>query len=214
MQRSSDARSTQDDGGDGGGTAVNIREVIEKLHEVATRLPDGLDSEVQVHICNGTDPGLMTPSIEVDTMWAQNQETLAVSSSFAVIQGHPHRDESNPPTRPATAEIDDLVEKWAADQRGVQNGAGRADLIKLRSSEGEYALLPCSDGRFVKFTLVDGQLQYLPGAPDAVAAGCLCDPGRNNNGRGHRRDGAVQMVIKDGCPLHPKIEGPVDPDDE
>jgi hypothetical protein len=26
--------------------AVNIREVIEKLQEMATRLPDGLDSEV------------------------------------------------------------------------------------------------------------------------------------------------------------------------
>jgi hypothetical protein len=193
---------------------VNIREVIEKLQEMAARLPDGLDSEVQVHICNGPEPGLMTPSIEVDTMWRQSAETLTVSGGFAIIQGHPHRDEGDSMTRPAIAEIDDLVQKWAADQRGVPDGASRADLIRLRSAEGEFALLPCSDGRFVKFSLADGQLEFLPGAPDAVAAGCLCDPERNNYGRGHRRDGAVQMVIKDGCPRHPKIDGPVDPDDE
>ncbi|MGH3754113.1 MAG: hypothetical protein ACRDRP_15735 [Pseudonocardiaceae bacterium] len=190
---------------------MNIREVIEKLHEMAARLPDGLDSEVRVHICNGNDPGLMTPSIEVDTMWTQNTETLAVSSGFAIVQGHPHLDEADSTVRPATAGIDDLVEKWAADLRGV---AGGADPIKLRSGEGEYMLLPFSDGKFVRFALADGRLQFLPGAPDAVAAGCICDPGRNNHGRGHRQGSAVQMVIKDGCPLHPKIEGPVDPDSE
>jgi hypothetical protein len=191
--------------------AVNIREVIEKLHDMAVRLPDGLDSEVQVHICNGDNPGLMTPSIEVDTMWPLSKETFAMRRGFAVIQGHPHRDKSDSTLRPATADIDDLVGEWAADQRRAEGGA---DLIKLRSGEGDYALLPCSDGTFVKFALADGKLQYLPGAPDAVAAGCLCDPGRNNFGRGHRKGSAVQMVIKSGCPLHPKIDGPVDPDNE
>lgn len=193
---------------------MNIREVIEKLHEVATQLPDGLDSEVQVHLCNGHDPGVMTPSIEVDTMWIQSAETLAVSSGFAIVQGHPHRDGGGSTTRPVTAEIEDLVEKWAADQRGVEGGNSGADPITLRAGDEEYALLPCSDGRFVKFALVDGKLQFPPGAPDAVAAGCICDPGRNNHGRGHRQGGTVHVVIKDGCPLHPKIEGPVDPDSE
>ncbi len=193
---------------------MNIREVIEKLQEVAAQLPGGLESEVQVHICNGNDPGLMTPSIEVDTMWIQNERTLALSGGFAIVQGHPHRDEGDSTTRPATSEIDDLVEKWAAEQRGVEGGSGMSDLIRLSSNEGEYVLVPMSDGKFVKFALADGTLQFLPGSPDAVTAGCICDPGRNNYGRGYLRDDGVQMVIKDGCPLHPKIDGPVDPDGE
>lgn len=193
---------------------MNIREVIEKLQEVAAQLPDGLDSEVRVHICNGSDPGLMTSSIEVDTMWTQNKDTFAVSGSFAIVQGHPHRDERDSTVRPVTSEIDDLVEKWAGDLRGGAKALGGADPIRLRSDEGEYMLLPFSDGKFVKFALADGALRFLPGAPDAVAAGCICDPERNNHGRGHQRGGSVQMVIKDGCPLHPKVEGPLDPDSE
>jgi hypothetical protein len=57
-------------------------------------------------------------------------------------------------------------------------------------------LLPCSNGRFVKFALVNGTLQFLPGAPGAVAAACACGPERNNYGRGHPQRGAVQVVIK------------------
>ena len=117
---------------------MNIREVIEKLHEGAAQLPDGLNSEVQVHICNGNDPGLMTPSIEVDTMWTHNEQTLALSGGFAIVQGHPHRGEDDSTTRPVTAEIDARVEKWAADQHGVEGRPGRSDLIRLSSAEGEY----------------------------------------------------------------------------
>lgn len=112
---------------------MNIREVIERLHEVAAQLPEGLDSEGRVHICNGSGPGLMTSSIEVDTMWIQNTETLAVSDCFAIVQGHPHRDESDSTVRPATAEIDDLVEKWAADLRGVEDGSGGSGPIGRRA---------------------------------------------------------------------------------
>ncbi|MGH3940142.1 MAG: hypothetical protein ACRDTG_16215 [Pseudonocardiaceae bacterium] len=46
----------------------------------------------------------MTPSIEVDTMWTQNKDTFAVSGSFAIVQGHPHRDERDSTTRPVTSE--------------------------------------------------------------------------------------------------------------
>lgn len=191
---------------------MNIRGVIEKLQEMAERLPDGLDSEVQVHICNQDEPGVMTPSIEVDTMWTYNQKTGALTGGFAIVQGHPHRDQGGSTTKPVTAEIDDLVERWAADLRGIQAGAG-SQMATMTSPEGEkYLLVPSSDGKFVKLALADGALRYPPGSPQAVEAGCLCDPERNNFGRGRWGGDAVQMVIKDGCPLHPKIEGPLDPD--
>jgi len=37
---------------------------------------------------------------------------------------------------------------------------------------------------------------------------------RKNYSRGYLRNDGIQMVIKGGCPLHPKIDGPVDPDSE
>ncbi len=191
---------------------MNIREVIEKLQEMAGRLPDGLDSEVQVHICNQDSPGVMTPSIEVDTMWTYNETTGAPSGGCAIVQGHPHRDTGGSTTTPVTAEIDDLVQKWAAELRGADSAGGA---VTMTSPEGEeYVLLPSSDGKFVKLALLDGAVRYLPGSPQAVEAGCLCDPERNNHGRGHWGGDAVRMIIKDGCPLHPKIEAPIDPDTE
>ena len=42
---------------------MNIRDVINKLQEVATQLPDGLDSEVRIHICNQGASGLVTPAL-------------------------------------------------------------------------------------------------------------------------------------------------------
>lgn len=193
---------------------MNIREVIEKLQEMAGRLPDGLDSDVQVHICNQDSPGVMTRSIEVDTRWTYDQKTGALRGGCAIVQGHPHRDTDSPTTTPVTAGIDDLVQKWAADLRGVDPSGG-AGLVTITSPEGEeYLLLPSSDGKFVKLALLDGAVRYLPGSPQAVEAGCLCDPERNNHGRGHWGGDKVQMIIKDGCPLHPKIEAPLDPDAE
>lgn len=193
---------------------MNIRVVIEKLQEMAERLPDGLDSDVQVHICNDDEPGVMTSAIEVDTMWTYHKETGALSGGFAIIQGHPHRDETSSTTKPVTAEIDDFVERWTADLRGV-DASGAASMVTVTSPDGEeYLLLPSSDGKFVKLTLLAGAVRYLPGSPQAVEAGCLCDPERNNFGRGHWGGDVVRMVIKDGCPLHPKIEAPLDPDDE
>lgn len=195
-------------------TAVNIREVIEQLQEMAARLPNGVDSDVQVHICNQDEPGVLTPSIAVDTMWTYNEKTGALTGGFAIVQGHPHRDKGSSATMPMTAEIDDVAERWAADLRGIDT-AGAASVVTVTSPDGEeYLLLPSSDGKFVKLTLRDGAVAHLPGSPPALEAGCICDPERNNYGRGHWGGDAVQMVIKDGCPLHPKIEGPVDPDYE
>jgi hypothetical protein len=191
--------------------AVNIREVIKKLQQVAEQLPDGLDSEVRVHICNGQQPGLMTPSIEVDT--TQNQKTLAVRGDFAIVQGHPHRDEGSGNTAPMISEIDDLVEKWASEQQGAQGRSTSPSLIRVKTDHEDYMLLPLTDGKYAKLAFAGGR-PLLPGHPNAVKAGCICDPVRNNHGWGRRHESGVQVVIKDGCPVHPKITGPVDPDSE
>ena len=53
-------------------------EVIEKLQEVATNLPNGLDTEVEIQICNGHDaPGLRTTSVEVNAVWMIDEEMAA-----------------------------------------------------------------------------------------------------------------------------------------
>ena len=190
---------------------MNIREVIEKLQQVAEQLPDGFDSEVRVHICNGQEPGLMTPSIEVDT--TQNQKTLAVWGGFAIVQGHPHRDEGSGKTAPLISEIDDLVEKWASEQQEAEGRSASPNLIRVTTDYEDYMLLPLTDGKYAKLAFAGGR-PLLPGHPNAVKAGCICDPVRNNHGWGRRHESGVQVVIKDGCPVHPKVTGPVDPDSE
>lgn len=198
---------------------MNIREVIERLDQVAAELPAGLDSEVRVHICNGHDaPGFMTPSIEVDMMWVQDERTLEAKDSFAIIQGHPHLDEDveGSTTRPLTMNVDDVVQQWAAEQAGdVSPAVGRRD----RTADLDFVVDPDTGTRFVvlhrpgqtsiKLELGDdGTIRYSPGAADSVAAGCTCDPGRNNQGVGGLRDDSRVFIIKDGCPLHEQIDPP------
>lgn len=82
----------------------------------------------------------------------------------------------------------------------------------LRSSEGEeYLLLPLSDGAFVKFSVANG-VPILPGTPNAVEVGCFRSPKRNNYGRVYTRGDDVQMIVREGCPVHLKRCGPVDPE--
>lgn len=191
---------------------MNIREVIEELHKVAADLPEGFDSEVEVHICNGHDaPGLRTLSVEVHPVRVMDKTMIVVKQGLASIQGHPHRDEGSGQTVPMTAEIDDLVEKWTAEQRDGGRSASE-DITRIKTDDEEYALLPWPDGTYVKLPYVAG-IPLLPGALNATEAGCTCSPERNNYGRGYRQtDDGVEMVVKDDCPVHLRVEGPPDPD--
>lgn len=188
---------------------MNIREVIEKLHEVAKQLPNGLDSEVQVHICNGhNNPGLRTTSVEVDSVWQVDGKTYEPKEGFAQISGHPHRDEGSGRTTPLTSQIDDLVEKWSTEQPTSK------DPIRVKTDDEEYVLLPWSEGTYLRLPYVAG-MPLLPGAPNATEAGCTCSPERNNYGRGYRHaDDGVEMAVKDDCPVHLRVSGPADPDGE
>lgn len=186
---------------------MNIREVIECLNEIAAALPGGLDSEVRVHICNGNDtPGVMTPSIVVDQMWVQDKRDFTVKGSFAVIQGHPHRDKDGAGStiKPLLMEIDEVVQGWAAEQAGDGPVANSVDVTIDPDSGQRYAVIHRSGQKSIKLELSDeGTIRYPPGAPNAVEAGCTCDPIRNNqgNGAGEHDDGR-SFIIKANCPLH------------
>jgi hypothetical protein len=188
---------------------VNIREVIAKLQEVADDLPDGLDSEVEIHICNGHDnPGLRTTSVDVDAVWVMDGKMQIQKQALASIQGHPHRDEGSRQTTPLTMEVDKVAEKWAEENPAPIN------IIKVKTHNEEYVLVPWPEGTYVKLPYVAGR-PLLPGAPNATQAGCTCDPERNNYGRGYQRnEDGMEMVVKDGCPVHLRVEGPVEPNQQ
>jgi hypothetical protein len=63
-------------------------------------------------------------------MFTMNTKTSAVTERFAIVQGHPHRDEQGGSLTPVTAEADDVLEKWTADQR--DGGMGRHCCIKAK----------------------------------------------------------------------------------
>lgn len=194
---------------------MNIREVIEKLQEVAATLPNGLDTEVEIHICNGHDvPGLRTTSVEVNAAWIVDEQMRTTNEAFAQIQGHPYRDEGGGEAMPITAQIDDLAEKWATEEQETGEQPASRDIIRVKTDDEEYLLLPWPDGTYVRLPYVAGA-PLLPGAPNATEAGCTCSPERNNYGRGYRwGDDGVEVAVEDDCPVHLRVEGPVDPDQQ
>src|SRR5436305_12217561 len=148
--------------------ARHIREVINKLQEVAAQLPDGLDSEVEIHICNGHDAaGLRTTSIEINWVSVLKGGTLLPERSVAQIQGHPHRDEGSGQTTPIMSQIDDLVEEWATVQQDTGDQPGSEDIIRVKTDDEEYVLLPWSEDTYLKLPYVNG-MPLLPGAPKAT----------------------------------------------
>lgn len=199
---------------------MNIRDVIERLRELAAELPDGLDSRVRVHICNGSgNEGVMIDSIEVDSMYVQHKQTLAVSDSWAIVQGHPHRDETPGGTvyRPMTMDVDSVVEQWAAELTGEVPPTPAAST----SAEMEEYVDPDTGVRYLlahrlgqKSIMLEleghGSIRYLPGAPNSVDDGCLCSPERNNHGMGREspHDENRLLVFKDTCPIHRQIDRP------
>jgi hypothetical protein len=195
--------------------AVNIREVIEDLQQVAANLPDGLESEVEIYICNGHDaPGLRTSSVEVHPVWVMDNEMRTTKRALARIQGHPHLDEGSGETTPLTMKVDDVIEKWAAEEEEAGEDSAAWDMIRIKTDDEEYVLLPWSEDTYLKLPYV-ARMPLLPGARNATEAGCTCDPERNNYGRGYMwKDDGVEMVVKDDCPVHLRVKGPIDPDQQ
>jgi hypothetical protein len=72
-----------------------------------------------------------------------------------------------------------------------------------------YVLIPTGGGARVRLELsAGGAIRYRPGAADAVAAGCTCDPAKNNAGAGGLHDDHHVFIFRKDCPLHPEIGPP------
>jgi hypothetical protein len=71
---------------------VNIRETIEVLSGIADVLPDGLDTEVVVHLCIGPDcPVVVTREFVLEIEHTIDVLDGQQRSATAVIAVHPHR---------------------------------------------------------------------------------------------------------------------------
>lgn len=189
---------------------MNIGEIIEALEGLAQQLPDGRSSEVRVHVCNGHDaPGVLTASIEVDVMQQLNGSTGEIAAAFAIVQGHPHKDPGRGVETPIMMDVDDVVAQWSADfaERGRSRPRVELEYTTDPTTGVRYVLLPAATpGTWVRFELTEaGGIRYRPGAATALAAGCLCDPGKNNAGHGMRGDDNHAFIFRKDCPVHLQI---------
>ncbi|TCP54254.1 hypothetical protein EV191_103298 [Tamaricihabitans halophyticus] len=93
---------------------MNLGEVIAALQAKANELPTGMDTRVEVCMCNGSDVQL-TSEIVVDHMaeLATDGELLDL---FAIVQGHPHRDENARTLRGAAEDADEQLRNWTAEE--------------------------------------------------------------------------------------------------
>ena len=150
---------------------MNVRELIDLLNQAALELPDGLESTVLVHLCNGKEEaGVLTEQVGVAT----GEEDKGAAANCLIVEGHPHADDDSTERRPVAI-----------------------------GDTGEGFRIPYGEG---------GR-PILPGSPEAVAAGCLCDPEKNDHGRGARSSHTdrVDMVTHNQCAIHRRVQ--VDPED-
>lgn len=173
---------------------MNIGDLIRYLEAAAEALPDGLDSEVRVHLCNGHEaPGVFTKMVGV----SHGEPGDGKFSRWAVIEAHPHSDDEDTVYTPMTMGVDDELARMAAG-----DAPPRAGITVALGDTGEGMRLPYDqDGRVL-----------LPGSEGAVLEGCLCDPEKNKSGRGISvpENDSVAFVYNRACPLHVQVR--VDPD--
>jgi hypothetical protein len=166
---------------------VKIGELIEQLSAAAAELPEGLDSEVHVHICRGRDAfSIVTKEVTVDT-----------SVKVALVQGHPHRDDGQTVHRPVAMGVDDELARLVENPDARTEDPPSSVVIQVDETKG-YRVPLRSDGKIL-----------APGHVDALRVGCLCDPEKNNFGRGHERGSNVALIFKDDCPVHQTVTLPL-----
>lgn len=171
------------------GGSVDIRELIAHLNTAADSLPDGLNSQVLLHVCNGHDePGVLTKMLGI----AIGEGDEGRIARRLVIEGHPHADDEDTVIRPATMGVDDELERLVAGDVPPRPG---------------ITVVMDEDGNGVQFPYGEGGVLLLPGSPEAVAAGCLCDPEKNNHGRGIEVPDSdrTAMVTNNDCQVHPRV---------
>ena len=169
--------------------AVNVRELIDLLNQAAADLPDGLESTV---LNRGEEAGVLTKQVRVAT----GQRDEGPAANCLIVEGHPHAGDENMERRPVAMGVDaELARLTSGDP------LPRAAISVAIGDTGEGFRIPYGEG---------GK-PILPGSPEAVAAGCICDPEDHDHGRGARSpDGdQVDMVTNDQCQIHRRVE--VDP---
>jgi hypothetical protein len=149
----------------------------------------------------------------VDTI-TQITDTHQIASAYAAVIGHPHLAVST--ARPAMADLEQVVSDWAGDpgpatKRAGDPSDGRTLEVVGNVEASEHITLDQPDGGAVRMELTaEGTLRYPPGHPDAVHAGCLCDPEKNQHGLGAQSpdDEGAYFITKRFCPLHERVGPP------
>lgn len=91
-----------------------VREFVDRLVEKANALPAGLESEIELAICDGST---MTLVERVDVgKWANvDQADGTQTRTFIVVRGHLHPDDEPATMRAATADVDDELRRLVDD---------------------------------------------------------------------------------------------------
>ena len=91
----------------------SVREFIQRLTEAAANLPDGLDSAVELAICDGRDLQFID-RVDV-SVWTTVPESGPLLS-YVLIRPHAHPGESpGPRTRGAAAHADEEL-RWLTER--------------------------------------------------------------------------------------------------
>jgi hypothetical protein len=91
----------------------SVREFIQRLTDAAGNLPDGVDSPVELAICDGRDPQFIT-RVDV-SVWTAVPESGPLQS-YVLIRPHDHPGDSpGPRTRGVAAHADDEL-RWLIER--------------------------------------------------------------------------------------------------
>jgi hypothetical protein len=91
----------------------SVRKFIQRLTEAAGNLPDGLDSAVELAICDGRDLQFID-RVDV-SVWTTVPES-GPPQSYVLIRPHDHPGDSHGPrTRGAAADVDEEL-RWLTER--------------------------------------------------------------------------------------------------
>lgn len=190
---------------------MNIREMIDKLTDLAEHhLPHGMDSEVRVKVCNGQeDQSLITTRLEIDMI------TEGVGGPrphvYAIVDVHPHLDDDLQKLRPEVMGVDDELARLAAGEdigRAPVAGSAGPIIIQVEEEEGRVALIGLGDGWAVRMPYDETGRLLVPGMPDAVAAGCICNQEQNRAAVAGGGGKGVALRYRRDCPMHRRVPQP------
>jgi hypothetical protein len=73
---------------------TTIRELIDGLTEIAEMMPDRLDTELEIGVCNGEDLQIIE-KVDVDHYAEMSADAPAVDRRFVMLRGHLHPGEKS-----------------------------------------------------------------------------------------------------------------------